>query len=51
MDRGVQTEEDLAAIKLEVDQAVERAWAFAKSSPLPDPTELLAYVYVDTSED
>jgi len=51
VDWGVQTEEDLAAIELEVDQAVERAWAFAKSSPLPDPTELLAYVYVDARED
>ncbi len=44
---GIQTREDLATILLHVDQAVEDAWAFAKSSPSPDPDELLACVHVD----
>ena len=47
VDEGVQTEENLAATRHEVDRRVAEAWAFAKSSPLPDPTDLLAHVTVD----
>ncbi len=48
---GIQTKENLAAIRFRVDQAVEDAWAFAKGSPLPDPAELLAFVHVDRRGD
>jgi TPP-dependent pyruvate/acetoin dehydrogenase alpha subunit len=50
VDEEIQTEDDIAATRLEVDQAVEEAFAFAKSSPLPDATELLAYVTADAGE-
>ncbi len=47
VEAGIQTEDDLAAIKAQVDLAVEGAWVFARSSLLPDPADLLAFVHVD----
>lgn len=41
---GLQTEEELDAILGEIDKSVENAWSFARRSPSPDQTELLAYV-------
>ena len=50
LDESILAEADLAAIRLEVDQEIENAWALAKSGPLPDPARLLAFVRVDASE-
>ena len=51
VDRGIQTKENLAAIRFEVDRAVEQAWVFAKRSALPDSAELLTFVHhVDAKE-
>ena len=44
---GLQAERELAATRREVDQVVEEAWAYAKTSPLPAPSELLDHVTAD----
>jgi pyruvate dehydrogenase E1 component alpha subunit len=41
------TESQLAAIRTEVDEAVEAAIAFAEASPMPAPEEALEHVYLD----
>lgn len=45
IDEGVATEEQLAAIEQDIEQAIDEAVAFALESPYPDLTELTADVY------
>jgi 2-oxoisovalerate dehydrogenase E1 component len=44
---GMVTEEQLAEVVAEVDAEIEAAVEFARSSPDPDPAEVLNYVYID----
>jgi len=42
---GSLSREKLDAIKLEVQELIDKALAFAKESPEPDPSELFSDVY------
>jgi pyruvate dehydrogenase E1 component alpha subunit len=48
---GIQSQDELAAVRLEIEQAVAQAWEFANSSPLPEPDQLLTHVYSNAGED
>lgn len=46
-DKGIATEEEIAAIDKRIEEVVEAAVKFAEESPFPDADELLKDVYVD----
>jgi pyruvate dehydrogenase E1 component alpha subunit len=47
---GIATEDELASLEAELEEAISDAVEFARASPFPDPAELDRYVYPEQRE-
>lgn len=47
VEQGIQNQAQLDTIQQQVAGEVEQAWSFARTSPPPDPNELLDFVWAD----
>ncbi|MBN2239574.1 MAG: thiamine pyrophosphate-dependent dehydrogenase E1 component subunit alpha [Dehalococcoidales bacterium] len=45
VNHGIISKDDIGTIAAEIDEQVNEAFSFARSSPLPDPADVLKYLY------